>query len=163
MSIPEYPEANGNGAKPRGRGKLFLLDPDRPAETSEEFAAGLSVFELTARMALLEAQSIEAARDVHRLYRDERARARELELARAQMLAYAEDIRGAVQAERLRRSELERAYIETVRALALAIDARDPYTGGHVDRVATYSVRLGRELGWDEEILKVLEVGALLH
>jgi len=115
------------------------------------------------RMALFEAQSLEAVRDVRRLYQANRAHAAELEHVRAQMLAYADDLRSAFRAERLRRAELERAYVETVRALASAIDARDPYTGGHVDRVAAYSTVLGREVGWDEDDLRVLEVGALLH
>jgi HD-GYP domain-containing protein (c-di-GMP phosphodiesterase class II) len=122
-----------------------------------------SIEELTERMMLFEAQSIETARDLRRLYRSERAHSAELESARAQMLAYADDLRSAFKAERARRAELERSYFETVRALALAIDARDPYTGGHVDRVASYATMLGRELSWSESELKSLEVGALLH
>jgi HD-GYP domain-containing protein (c-di-GMP phosphodiesterase class II) len=124
---------------------------------------GLTIGQLAERMALFEAQSLEAARDIRRLYRAERARTAELEQARAQMLAYADDLRNAFRAERARRAEVERSYFETVRALALAIDARDPYTGGHVDRVASYAVMLGKELGWSEVELKSLEVGALLH
>jgi HD-GYP domain-containing protein (c-di-GMP phosphodiesterase class II) len=122
-----------------------------------------SIQALMGRMALLEAQGVEAMRDVNCLYRAERARTAELELARAQMLAYADDLRSAFQAERARRAELERAYVETVRALACAIEARDPYTGGHVDRVAAYATSLGRELGWSDDDLRALEVGALLH
>lgn len=123
----------------------------------------LSVQELTERMALLEAQGVAAMRDVHRLYQAERDRAVELERTRAQMLAYADDLRAAFAAERARRAELEQTYVETVRVLACAIEARDPYTGGHVDRVATYSTALGRALGWDDDALRHLKVGALLH
>lgn len=50
-----------------------------------------------------------------------------------------------------------------VRALTSAIDAKDPYTCGHSDRVARVSVRLGQELGLDEEMLKTLYLGGLLH
>jgi putative nucleotidyltransferase with HDIG domain len=127
------------------------------------YISQLSQQELRERMALFEAQTIQAMDDVRRLYQVERARAIELEQAREQMLAYAGDLRSAFKAERARRAELEHAYVEVVRALASAIDARDPYTGGHVDRVASYATALGRELGWNEEDLKVLEVGALLH
>jgi HD-GYP domain-containing protein (c-di-GMP phosphodiesterase class II) len=119
--------------------------------------------DLTQRIAVLEAQSAEAMRNVQRLYDAERERARELEVTRVQMLAYADDLRTAFAAERARRAELERAYVETVRVLACAIEARDPYTGGHVDRVATYSTAIGRELGWKEEVLRALEIGGLLH
>ena len=123
----------------------------------------LSVQELTERVKLLEAQNIEAVRDIRRLYEVERSRKAELQNARQQMLAYADDLRAAFQAERARRDELERAYLETVRALACAIEARDPYTGGHVDRVASYATALGREVGLDGESLQALEIGALLH
>lgn len=52
---------------------------------------------------------------------------------------------------------------DVVRALTSAIDAKDPYTCGHSDRVARVSVRLGRELGEDEETLHRLYMAGLLH
>jgi putative nucleotidyltransferase with HDIG domain len=58
---------------------------------------------------------------------------------------------------------LERAYLETIRALASAIDAKDPYTRGHSDRVAQLAVEIGRELGLDAAELRVLEFGGILH
>lgn len=50
-----------------------------------------------------------------------------------------------------------------VRALSSAIDAKDPYTCGHSDRVARISVRLAQELGCDQETLKTIYLGGLLH
>ncbi|MBX7168136.1 MAG: HD-GYP domain-containing protein [Pirellulales bacterium] len=50
-----------------------------------------------------------------------------------------------------------------VRALTSAIDAKDPYTHGHSDRVARVAVRLGRELGCDAQTLKTIYLGGLLH
>jgi putative nucleotidyltransferase with HDIG domain len=58
---------------------------------------------------------------------------------------------------------LERGYLETIRALASAIDAKDPYTRGHSERVAKLSVEIGRELGLDDATLRVLEFGGILH
>jgi putative nucleotidyltransferase with HDIG domain len=58
---------------------------------------------------------------------------------------------------------LERAYLETIRALASAIDAKDPYTRGHSDRVAQLAVEIGRELGLDEAELRILEFSGILH
>jgi HD-GYP domain-containing protein (c-di-GMP phosphodiesterase class II) len=139
------------------------VSPLPVAGCGHQIPGSLTRRELAERMALFEAQSLEAARDIRRLYRAERARTAELELARSQMLAYADDLRSAFKAERARRAELERSYFVTVRALALAIDARDPYTGGHVDRVATYAAGIGRQLGWSESEIRTLEVGGLLH
>lgn len=50
-----------------------------------------------------------------------------------------------------------------VRAMSSAIDAKDPYTCGHSDRVARISVRLARELGLPERALNTLYLGGLLH
>ena len=50
-----------------------------------------------------------------------------------------------------------------VRALTSAIDAKDPYTSGHSDRVARISVMLGREMGLDSEALNKIYLGGLLH
>ena len=55
------------------------------------------------------------------------------------------------------------AYVGAIRALALALDARDPYTAGHSERVSVISVAVGREMKLDEAELDVLRLGALLH
>lgn len=52
---------------------------------------------------------------------------------------------------------------DVVRALTSAIDAKDPYTCGHSDRVARFSVRLGLELGLDDETLHRVYMAGLLH
>jgi putative nucleotidyltransferase with HDIG domain len=58
---------------------------------------------------------------------------------------------------------LERGYLDTIRALASAIDAKDPYTRGHSERVAALAVEIGRELKLDEPTLRILEFGGILH
>jgi putative nucleotidyltransferase with HDIG domain len=50
-----------------------------------------------------------------------------------------------------------------VHALTSAIDAKDPYTCGHSDRVARMAVRLGQELGCTNDDLKNLYLAGLLH
>ena len=47
--------------------------------------------------------------------------------------------------------------------LGETVEARDAYTLGHCQRLAEYSVRLGRELGLDEQDLAALEYGGFLH
>ena len=58
------------------------------------------------------------------------------------------------------RSEL---LAEIVRALTAAVDAKDPYTCGHSDRVARVAVRLAEELGCDAEMIDNLYLAGLLH
>lgn len=58
---------------------------------------------------------------------------------------------------------VEESYRSTLKALAQALETRDTETHGHSERVVTFSLRLGRELGLDKEMLNSLEFGSLLH
>lgn len=60
-------------------------------------------------------------------------------------------------------AHIGKAYLETVTVLANTIEGRDPYTHGHVSRVVHYARSLALALGWKEEHLRMLEIGALLH
>ena len=60
-------------------------------------------------------------------------------------------------------SRTEAAYAGAIRALAAALDARDPYTAGHSERVGVLSVGIGRVLKLSDADLEVLRLGALLH
>lgn len=48
-------------------------------------------------------------------------------------------------------------------SLGLTIEARDPYTKGHCQRLATYATALGERLGLDSDQLVALNRGAFLH
>ena len=54
-------------------------------------------------------------------------------------------------------------FINSVRMLAAAIDAKDPYTRGHSERVARYSIGIGKNLGLSEKEMRNLRISALLH
>jgi HD-GYP domain-containing protein (c-di-GMP phosphodiesterase class II) len=54
-------------------------------------------------------------------------------------------------------------FINSVRMLAAAIDAKDPYTRGHSERVGRYSVAIGKNLGLPEKEMRNLRISALLH
>jgi putative nucleotidyltransferase with HDIG domain len=60
-------------------------------------------------------------------------------------------------------AQTEAAYTGAIRALAAALDARDPYTAGHSERVSVLSVAIGRRLSLPADELEVLRLGALLH
>jgi len=55
------------------------------------------------------------------------------------------------------------AHLQTVKMLANAIEARDTYTRGHVERVCKYAMDLATYIGWSREQLTELEFGATLH
>lgn len=59
--------------------------------------------------------------------------------------------------------EIESSYRITLQALVQALETRDFETHGHSERVVTFSLRLGHELGLDKVQLRDLELGALLH
>jgi putative two-component system response regulator len=48
-------------------------------------------------------------------------------------------------------------------SLALTIEAKDPYTEGHCDRLSKYSVALGEKLGLSQELRVALRRGGLIH
>ena len=60
-------------------------------------------------------------------------------------------------------TKMRRVYLETIRALAAAIDAKDPYTKGHSERVAKTSVALAQELNLSDRDIENIEYTALLH
>ena len=52
---------------------------------------------------------------------------------------------------------------QTVDAIAMAVEKRDPYTAGHEQRVAVLSLEIAREMGLSDDTCEGLEYGALLH
>jgi putative two-component system response regulator len=60
-------------------------------------------------------------------------------------------------------SSLGEAYRSTLKALTAALETRDAETHGHSERVVTFSLRLGRELGLGKTEMTALEFGSLLH
>ncbi len=59
--------------------------------------------------------------------------------------------------------QLEKSYMESIEVLRQTVDAKDPYTRGHSDRVSDYSVLIGKHMGLDEDSLKTLKIGGLFH
>jgi putative nucleotidyltransferase with HDIG domain len=59
--------------------------------------------------------------------------------------------------------KVRRTHLATIAALSTTIEAKDYYTGGHTERVATVAVALAKRLGFTGGDLAAIEVGALLH
>ena len=59
--------------------------------------------------------------------------------------------------------KLEQAYMESIETLRYTVEAKDPYTRGHSDRVSEFSVLIGKYLGLSDEDLHTLKIGGLFH
>lgn len=63
----------------------------------------------------------------------------------------------------LQLAQLEQAYQASLTALANAIEVRDEYTRGHIERVTAYAFAIADNLGWQGNKLEQLRFGAILH
>jgi len=89
----------------------------------------------------LQRQLLVFTRDITEIYRREKSRAEELEVAL---------------------DELKTAYLETIRALAFVVEAKDAYTGQHLERCRVYGIALLAAMGVVDEFPDA-EYGFLLH
>lgn len=58
---------------------------------------------------------------------------------------------------------LKSTLIDTIGAVAMTVEKRDPYTAGHQQRVVELCVAIGQELDWTEDQLEGLRLGASIH
>jgi putative nucleotidyltransferase with HDIG domain len=77
--------------------------------------------------------------------------------------ALATSFNGLMRDLQLAEAETQATYVGAIRALAAALDARDPYTAGHSQRVSALSVSIARQLSLEEAAVDVIRLGALLH
>jgi HD-GYP domain-containing protein (c-di-GMP phosphodiesterase class II) len=87
----------------------------------------------------------------------------ELAAAHERQLQAVEDFRRLHRQAVQLTARLDRVYLEITAALARAVEARDEYTGSHVDRVSRHAVRIARVLGLGDEGLRQIEFGGVLH
>ena len=76
---------------------------------------------------------------------------------------YIERTAAAVDEIREANTNLRRAHKDTIAALSRSMEAKDLYTRGHTERVAAVAAGLARRLGFRDDELEAIEIGALLH
>ncbi len=84
---------------------------------------------------------------------------REVETAEAT----SKELRGLLDRNQDLLARIGTQHLAMIRGLAQAVDAKDPYTAGHTERVAEYAVAIGAALGLAPDELQEIEHGALLH
>jgi putative nucleotidyltransferase with HDIG domain len=70
---------------------------------------------------------------------------------------------GLREAQRWMTARLRAADYSALESLVQALDARDPYTRGHSERVAAFAVAIGEELGLATDLIDALQRGGMLH
>ena len=60
-------------------------------------------------------------------------------------------------------TDLRQEHIDTIRVLTSAIDASDPFTKGHSERVAAYATSIARAMGLSEQRVMTVEYASLIH
>jgi HD-GYP domain-containing protein (c-di-GMP phosphodiesterase class II)/anti-sigma regulatory factor (Ser/Thr protein kinase) len=118
---------------------------------------------LREQAALMDAQALRAVQDMRAARAVAQRERQSRELAEAQQLRAVEDFRVAHREAVVLANKLDKAYMETISALARSVEARDSYTGTHVERVRLHSLRIGEARGMSAIALRQLEFGAVLH
>jgi putative nucleotidyltransferase with HDIG domain len=72
-------------------------------------------------------------------------------------------LQGLLEENRELLGSMQRSYLSTITSLARTVEAKDPYTSGHTERVADIALVLAAELGFDESKLPAINVGAIIH
>ena len=97
-------------------------------------------------------------------------RVNEEKRAKGQALRYASELTESIGQQKELRAllrgaleELEETQLSTMQALAAAVEARDPYTCGHCERVTQYALAVAESLAFSDEELEVLKRAAILH
>jgi len=92
------------------------------------------------------------------------------ETGAGQAQIYAGQFSRLYQRERSLRKQLEndygllrRNYVNTVKALIAAREAKDPFTEGHSQNVLRFSLAIAREMGIEDNYIDYLEIAAILH
>jgi len=85
----------------------------------------------------------------------------------AQLASNFNNMAGSIEAlvRRLKQAlrQNQELFLETIRTLAAAIDAKDPYTRGHSERVSSYSMAIARHLGLSQDEVFRIRIASILH
>ena len=86
-----------------------------------------------------------------------------LRAANDELAAKNDQLEGLLEENRELLGSMQRSYLSTITSLARTVEAKDPYTSGHTERVAEIALFLAGELGFDESKLPAINVGAIIH
>ena len=74
-----------------------------------------------------------------------------------------DELEGLAKAYNAMTNHIIESYQSMVKTLAAAVEMRDPYTAGHVERVSRYAKAMAEEMGIEPRLIHQIEMGAILH
>ena len=92
-----------------------------------------------------------------------RASVEQLRLSHSELEVANERLRGLLSHNEQLLEQVKSSYLGTITSLARTIEAKDPYTAGHTDRVSRLACLLAGELGLGGADLEAVEVGGVVH
>ncbi len=88
---------------------------------------------------------------------------RDVGTLKASMDSVLSGLSAAVSSAQSRSTEVQHGYRDTLRVLAAALEARDPFVYGHAERVSAVCLLLARTMSYPQQQWHFLETGGLLH
>ena len=92
-----------------------------------------------------------------------RAGVAELRANHDELAAANASLRALVDEKQALVARMHRSYLSTITSLARTIEAKDPYTGDHTERVAQIACVLAEQMGFGETDVRAVHVGAVIH
>ncbi|MEM7413052.1 MAG: HD domain-containing phosphohydrolase [Myxococcota bacterium] len=74
-----------------------------------------------------------------------------------------EKVRDRTKQVAAKHQQLRTAYVQTIRTLSEAVDAKDAYTRGHSERVGVYASKIAREMNHPKDVIERVYIAGLLH
>ena len=97
------------------------------------------------------------AQDLAEVYKSEKAKRKELQVAKEQLLIYADDLKKTILDLKVAHKETQEAYLDTIFRLVFIAEYKDEDTGDHIKRMSLYSVLIAQKLGLsDKEVQNIL-------
>ncbi|MFC1835104.1 HD-GYP domain-containing protein [Thermodesulfobacteriota bacterium] len=109
------------------------------------------------------AQLAEYAKDLREIYKSERAKSEELQVAHQQLINYAESLNDTLAQLKGAYADLNEAYLDTIHRLALAAEYKDQETGDHLIRMSRYCKLVAEKMGLPEKQVQNIFYAAPMH
>ena len=86
-----------------------------------------------------------------------------MEMANTQILRYAKDLNRVLLDVKSVHKEMQEAYLDIIHRLITALEFKDKYTGGHIQRISTYCTFIAKKLGLDPRTVENIQLTSPMH